>query len=403
MRWGGHFSRPNGMQNTTMNSKKKNRKATIPLVDTQRRHFNSSSLAFFCEQTVGFCMGQTQSSRQKIRHYDPPFYHPGSLKCSGRIAKGQDGMWWQSVLQEAPPDAQSVYVWKSFYGPFRFPLPPYASELCFADLAPLDISPTQPVTDPLKTFGDTISFQTQFDQGNPFEVVITPTETRVFCRDEDADPGLQTTFESQPSVIVKKPKEIWVGISPKNDLTEQVSGYGREEDGNSMLLRTGGAENEYVFIGDQVITFRLSSPIKTFVSPVGNNDVPYPWAQTEDGDVLLLGETTMLKNQPPLTPMNDPYFEQFYENTSLTKNQFDGIQKFRVGSTEYNLRWTPDPAKDYDRLSKEGKLQVKRKDSPGFVSVNKKEYTRLMKDFGDQQGYQPLDHAVIISSRTNPF
>jgi hypothetical protein len=59
--------------------------------------------------------------------------------------------------------------------------------------------------------------------------------------------------------------------------------------GNSILLQT--ATNRYVFIGDCVYEFSLQEgdSVVTYVSPVGNNDVPYPYIIGEKFTYLLLG------------------------------------------------------------------------------------------------------------------
>ena len=48
--------------------------------------------------------------------------------------------------------------------------------------------------------------------------------------------------------------------------------------GNSILLQTG--KNKYVYIGDGIRSFTTKNGdvIKKYYSPVGNNEVPYPYA-----------------------------------------------------------------------------------------------------------------------------
>ena len=74
-----------------------------------------------------------------------------------------------------------------------------------------------------------------------------------------------------------KPEETFVGISPKIKMTEFSGGFGKKFNGNSILLSLG--KNKYVFIGQKIIEFTTKKDkIIDFVSPVGNNDVPYPFA-----------------------------------------------------------------------------------------------------------------------------
>lgn len=82
--------------------------------------------------------------------------------------------------------------------------------------------------------------------------------------------------EIQGRIMQAKYINIFVG---DNDLKfkeyELKKGDGR---GNSILLQTG--KNKYVFIGDGIRSFTTKNGdvIKKYYSPVGNNEVPYPYA-----------------------------------------------------------------------------------------------------------------------------
>lgn len=69
--------------------------------------------------------------------------------------------------------------------------------------------------------------------------------------------------------------DIWVGEDPEVE----------ENRGNTILIREDG--NNYVLIADVIIRFDFREPIIGFESPVGNSDVPYPFAWTEDSYVLF--------------------------------------------------------------------------------------------------------------------
>jgi hypothetical protein len=49
--------------------------------------------------------------------------------------------------------------------------------------------------------------------------------------------------------------------------------------GNSVLVQV--TENKYVFIGWEIFSFISNDPVKKYYSPIGNNDVPYPFAVTK--------------------------------------------------------------------------------------------------------------------------
>ena len=90
-----------------------------------------------------------------------------------------------------------------------------------------------------------------------------------------------TIFET----LIKKynPSEIFIGKSPFNKMTGFSGGHGDKWDGNSILMRIG-TENEfkYVHIGTNVFEFTTDEVINKYVSSVGNNCVPYPYAESKN-------------------------------------------------------------------------------------------------------------------------
>lgn len=79
--------------------------------------------------------------------------------------------------------------------------------------------------------------------------------------------------------LVKEYKQfvkVFIGESPDNSMTMFSGGFGPEFNGNSILLQL--SKQIYVYIGSEIYKFRSRDEIKTFISPVGNNDVPYPYA-----------------------------------------------------------------------------------------------------------------------------
>ena len=76
--------------------------------------------------------------------------------------------------------------------------------------------------------------------------------------------------------------EIFVGESNINKMTIYSGGYGRKWSGNSLLLRidTNQEEFKYICIGNSMYEFTTEEKITNYVSSVGNNCVPYPYAES---------------------------------------------------------------------------------------------------------------------------
>ena len=154
------------------------------------------------------------------------------------------------------------------------------------------------------------------------------------------------------------PEKVFVGQSPK---------HGARFDGNSMLLHLEGLK--YVFVGEEVFSFTAKSPITKFLSPVGNNDVPYPWAMDEQGFRYLMISSVILTGKLFENSDTDPY-ELFFDRALLVPDlafepqkqpfheKFQGITEFWIGEDQYTLKYEPHPEKDFDRLAEMGELSV---------------------------------------------
>ena len=81
---------------------------------------------------------------------------------------------------------------------------------------------------------------------------------------------------------VDKYKNLFVGAN-----TNKFGGpYKEKFTGSSILIEI--KPKEYIFIGKNVYKFTTTRPITIFYSIMGNSDVPYPFAISEDKIYLLL-------------------------------------------------------------------------------------------------------------------
>jgi hypothetical protein len=93
-----------------------------------------------------------------------------------------------------------------------------------------------------------------------------------------------------------RPKRVFIGASPKNSMTLFSGGHGNDFYGNTILLQV--TNSEYIYIQSSIERFKVLAPIVKFVSPVGNNNVPYPFAVDEDGNYYLLAFSIIIKDFP---------------------------------------------------------------------------------------------------------
>ncbi len=78
-------------------------------------------------------------------------------------------------------------------------------------------------------------------------------------------------------LVTYKVRRVLLGDDPENVYGERPE-WVKDWRGNTILAEL--APNRYLFIGESVFEFQTSgkSPITMYRSPVGNNDVPYPFA-----------------------------------------------------------------------------------------------------------------------------
>ena len=126
------------------------------------------------------------------------------------------------------------------------------------------------------------------------------------------------------------------------------------------IYRTGDTYESHEAV-NKLTTFVLidssKSEIKKFISPVGNNDVPYPYAVDVDGNYYLMIEDVIIDKITNIKKYdNDPY-EFYYKNATLTnvQNPIDSnilnIKEFYIGNDQYNYRYVTNPNSEFDRIS----------------------------------------------------
>lgn len=94
------------------------------------------------------------------------------------------------------------------------------------------------------------------------------------------------------------------------DQTNSASVYG-----NSILTEL--SEGRYLFIGESVFEFQTAdgkSGITLYRSPVGNNDVPYPFAMDDEYVYLLIEDARVAKKHIDLEQKPFAPYTQYYGN-----------------------------------------------------------------------------------------
>jgi hypothetical protein len=250
------------------------------------------------------------------------------------------------------------------------------------------------------------TYRTLDNGGFAFQVVLRERDVTVarmvydFDNDYDDDEDAYTVGQICLSL---RPVRVFVGHSPRMPKTEFSGGYGPRFRGNTILLEMGA--NKYIHIGDSVRRFETKggARITRFVSPVGNNGVPYPFAFDADGNSYLLTFEVMIVK--PLDPTRDPD-EYYMANSVITHvsapfTPFDGITEFYSGRTRpSNLIWDPHPVIMYNHMQK------RRDNQPMYIVQHGKKvrltrsmYVDIMRRVGKERGLAAIKGIKTILER----
>lgn len=139
------------------------------------------------------------------------------------------------------------------------------------------------------------SYFTHDNGGRPFLVYVSKKDVQIYKEDKkfySTWSDWNTNDNNNKWIYIKlikeyKPLEIFIGKSPLNNMTKFSGGHGKQFDGNSVLLKI--SKDRYVFIGNTIYEFSTDNDkILKYYSPVGNNDVPYPFAYGEKNVYFML-------------------------------------------------------------------------------------------------------------------
>jgi hypothetical protein len=234
-------------------------------------------------------------------------------------------------------------------------------------------------------------------------------------RDEDKNKWMYIKH-----ILSFNPIRIFIGKSPLNSMTEFSGGHGPRFDGNSILLQL--SKTKYVSIGHEIYSFTTNHQIVEYISPVGNNDVPYPYAVDDIGQYYLMLDYNILKNIPEDKKEDAyQYYYKMQKITSVNQNQENlvqledmgyDIQQWYIYNINFNLTYHSweTAGKYYDDLKPEKyaeedgvdplspKMQIKKADGI-LYEFTKEEFVDLMKKISEKCGFDHMQNIVTLQER----
>ena len=121
------------------------------------------------------------------------------------------------------------------------------------------------------------TYHVHFNKGRPFQVACNGARLDVyvsvhqnwFTADKRRAGSYTVSYESEPVVSLSNHGKVYIG----DDVNVEGSG------GNTILVQLQKGKNSYLLIGGSKLLqiIALPEPINKYCSPMGPNDVPYPY------------------------------------------------------------------------------------------------------------------------------
>ena len=241
------------------------------------------------ENQIKLCSVCKPLEGEKYRSRPSPSCH--AADCPNQMAEGNDKRLYISV-----PDSRGVYKWQP--------------------MTTWDETRRPPITT-----GKQQTYYIHDNGSRPFKVVIRKTQAG---REIDIYIARYPEFKLNKKYDYPKYYQlhrtyqiphgarIFIGDDPENIYKSRPDQL-KEWLGNSILAELSAGR--YLFIGELVFEFQTAnenSGITLFRSPVGNNDVPYPFAADDEYIYLLIEDVRVAKthidlNQKPFDPYRQHY------------------------------------------------------------------------------------------------
>ena len=241
-----------------------------------------------------------------------------------------------------------------------------------------------------------LTYKIHDNGGRPFKCIIDKKIIKIYNNyKKEKEHFLQFEFE-----------KIFIGKSPLNAMTSFSGGHGSDFDGNSILIKLNNLI--YVHIGIEIYSFEAENEIVDYVSPVGNNDVPYPYAIDCKQNYYLMIEDVIIFNNDDIVEymknsMNDPYHYYYFDKKKIeivppypTK-----IKSFTVGSTKSTFSYNPNPESNFDWLTRNKKkkeMKIVFEDGDSLV-MGKEKYIEIMGLVGQEYHLGPIKNKKLIQKR----
>ena len=252
---------------------------------------------------------------------------------------------------------------------------------------------TSTTQDPYPLFG---IYYTHDNGGRPYKVIINNNSQL------NKNSNKIEIFNNYNGCLIAEYNhiKIWIGESPHTEMTDYSDGYGEKFIGNSILIEI--QNDYYIFIGDTIYSFIAENKIIKYVSEVGNNDVPYPYAVDSNNQYYLMIEGVILKNIPTEYNYN-PYGYYYHSDTKEKYKDILGIQGFNADNDNdtnnekefYFISFQTNPREHYNRPWMKNLHATNIETGSDNYPVSEDDYVKMMETLSLECGYKILERKII--------
>lgn len=158
--------------------------------------------------------------------------------------------------------------------------------------------------------------------GRPYRVRIDDNKAQIYKlkpndSGSDSESEVETEYERFESYLFK---EIFIGENCGIHNDVRYCSPGEFSLGNSILLNID--DIIYIYIGSKIYEFRSLEKINMYCSAIGNNDVPYPYAKTDNYIYFMLEKKYGLRSEfDESIDCYDQFYKERYDKMAIKKDR----------------------------------------------------------------------------------
>jgi hypothetical protein len=260
---------------------------------------------------------------KKYKTRDSPPYP--AQECKGKQKKGNDGK-----LYKSESDTRGIYRWKCISTKTK-KNKKTQSKKRIIHRSKYVLSKTKKVSDKPKTKMDTHlkvkgekSYLIHSNGARPYIVYVSPKKVTAFFREYDST---RDKYDETKKVVDTEYDNVFIGDNEDN--LQHYDSFKGQDPGNTILIHT--KNNDYIFIGDDIYSFSTPNDEKIthYYSPLGNNDVPYPFAVSNNYTYFMLDKVKLPNQIISLDNKDSPFYKDRY-------SQFYG---FHIEDKKERKKW----------------------------------------------------------------